>query len=205
VDQDRALSSSQYRHCGELADLRILCIDKLVSVNPADNPIVTDGVIFLRPLTMAGAAAHLAGEDDEMAKWLNGGRSTLASVEGYIQRSQEAWRTGGPRRPFGVFDRASGRLVGSVEVNLARIVNPGEVNVSYGVFREWRGRGTAVRAINLMDEYLRSSTDVRQIVLRISPDNAASLRVADKAAFSFAGVFDEPEGRRARYVRDLKR
>src|SRR5215467_4673459 len=159
----------------------------------SSNSELTDGVIFLRPLAMGDAAAHLAGEDDEMAKWLSGGRSTLANVEAYIQRSQEVWRTGGLRRAFGVFDCASGQLVGSVEVNLARIVNPGEVNVSYGVFREWRGQRIAVRAINLMDEYLRASTDVRQIVLRIAPENSASLRVAEKAGFSFAGVFEEPE------------
>ena len=140
-----------------------------------------------------------------MARWLSGGRSTPANVEAFIQRSQEAWRTGGPRRPFGVFDCASQQLIGSVEVNLALLVGPGAVNVSYGVFREWRGRGIAVRAINLMDEYLRAATDARQIVLRIAPENAASLRVAEKTSFSFAGVFDEPEGRRARYVRDLKR
>lgn len=49
-----------------------------------------DSVIFLRPLHMEDAAAYLAGEDDEMAKWVSGGRSTLATVKAFIENSQES-------------------------------------------------------------------------------------------------------------------
>jgi RimJ/RimL family protein N-acetyltransferase len=95
-------------------------------------------------------------------------------------------------------------LIGSIEVNLARILEPGQVNVSYGIFQEWRGRGLALRALDLMSEYLLGATDVRQMVLRIAPANTASLGMAEKAGFAFLGVFDEPEGSLARYVRDVK-
>jgi len=168
-------------------------------------PELTDGVIFLRPLTAEDAADHLAGEDDEMARWLSGARSTLSHVEAFIRNSQESWRSGGPRRSFGVFDCASSRLIGFVEVNLARLVNPGQVNVSYGIFPQWRRRGLALRAIDLMGQYLQTATEAHQIVLRIFPENTASLKLAEKAGFTFHGVFDEPEGRMARYVRKLKR
>jgi RimJ/RimL family protein N-acetyltransferase len=167
-------------------------------------PKLTDGVILLRPLIAEDAANHFAGEDDEMAKWVSGGRSTLATVEAFIRTNQESWRNGGPRRAFGVFDCASNRLIGFIEVNLARLVEPGQVNVSYGVFREWRRKGVALAAINLMDEYLRTATDTRQMVVRISPENTASLKLAEKAGFTFCGLFDEPEGRMARYIRDIK-
>jgi RimJ/RimL family protein N-acetyltransferase len=166
-------------------------------------PKLTDGVISLRPLNPEDAADHLAGEDDEMAKWVSGGRSTLATVEAFIRNNQESWQSGGPRRAFGVFDCASNRLSGFIEMNLARVVEPGQVNVSYGVFPQWRRQGLALRAINLMDEYLRTATDARQIVLRIAPENIASLKLAEKAGFTFCGLFDEPEGRMARYVRDI--
>lgn len=164
---------------------------------------VTDGVIFLRPQTAEDAADHLAGEDEDMARWVSGGRSTPATVETFIRNNQESWRTDGPRRSFGVFDCASNRLIGFIEVNLARLVGPGEVNVSYGIFPQWRRKGLALRAINLMDQYLRTATEARQIVLRIFPANTASLKLAEKAGFTFQGLFDEPEGRMARYVRDL--
>jgi len=167
-------------------------------------PELTDGIIFLRPLTVEDATDHLAGEDEEMAKWLSGGRSTLANVEKSIQDWQENWRSGGARRAFGIFDCGTNRLVGFIEVNLALLVEPGQVNVSYGVFRQWRRKGLALRAINLMGEYLRIATTARHIVLRIAPANTASLKLAEKAGFVFRGLFDEPEGRLARYVRDLK-
>ncbi len=173
-------------------------------MNLPQTPELTDGVIFLRPLTAEDAVGHLAGEDEEMAKWLSGGRSTLVNVEKAILNWQQNWQTGGPRRAFGIFDCATNRLVGFVEVNLARIAEPGQVNVSYGVFRQWRRQGLAVRTINLMDQYLRTATEARQIVLRISPANVASLKFAEKAGFTFRGLFDEPEGRMARYVRDIE-
>jgi RimJ/RimL family protein N-acetyltransferase len=173
-------------------------------MNLAHIPKLTDGVIFLRPLSAEDAADHLAGEDEEMAKWVSGGRSTPATVEAFIRNNQESWRNGAPRRAFGVFDCANNRLAGFIEVNLARLVEPGQVNVSYGVFREWRRQGVALRAIHLMDEYLRTATEARQMVLRITPENTASLNLAEKAGFTFCGVYDEPEGRMARYVRDIR-
>lgn len=167
-------------------------------------PRLTDGVIFLRPLGGEDAADHFAGEDEEMAKWVSGGRSTPATVEAFIRNNQESWRSGGSRRAFGIFDCASNRLAGFIEVNLARLVEPGQVNVSYGVFSQWRRQGVALRAINLMDEYLRTATETRQMVLRIAPANIASLKLAEKAGFTFCGLFDEPEGHMAHYVRALR-
>jgi RimJ/RimL family protein N-acetyltransferase len=153
---------------------------------------------------MEDAAEHLAGEDEEMAKWVSGGRSTRASVEAFIRNNQESWRVGGPRRAFGIFDCASNRLAGFIEVNLARLAGPNQVNVSYGVFRQWRRQGVALRAIDLMAEYLRTATEASQMVLRIAPANTASLKLTEKGGFTFCGLFDEPEGRMARYVRDIK-
>lgn len=161
-------------------------------------------MIFLRPHTPEDAADHLAGEDDDMAKWVSGGHSTPASVEAFIRNSQESWRSGGPRRAFGVFHCEHQQLIGFVEVNLALLAGPGQVNVSYGVFQKWRGQGVALRAINLIAQYLQSAKEARQIVLRISPENTASLRVAEKGGFTLLGVFDEPAGRLVRYVREIK-
>jgi RimJ/RimL family protein N-acetyltransferase len=172
-------------------------------MNSVNNPKLTDGLILLPPLTADDAAEHLAGEDGEMAKWLSGGRSTLANVEAFIQKSQEQWRSGGPRRSFGIVDCATSRLIGFAEANLKTGLDPGLVNVSYGVFEKWRGQGVALRAINLIAQYLRAATEARQMVIRIAPANSASIKVAEKAGFAFCGAFDEAEGRLLRYVGDL--
>ena len=165
---------------------------------------LTDEVILLGLLSASHAAEHLAGEDEAMAKWLSGGRSTLANVHDYIASNLENWRNNRPRRAFGVFHCATDRLIGSIEVNLARTLGPGQVNISYGIFPRWRGQRFAMRALNLMGEYLRATTDVRQMVLRIAPANTASISVAENAGFAFLGVFDELEGPMTRYVRDVK-
>jgi RimJ/RimL family protein N-acetyltransferase len=161
---------------------------------------LTDGVVLLRLPRPADAADHLAGEDDEIAKWLSGGRSTIATVQSYIRSCEENWQGDGPRRAFGIFDCATSRLIGSIEANLAfPLLEPTQANVSYGVFPAWRGNGTALRALRLMGAYLKSVSGMRQMVLRISCENAASLRVAEKSGFQVLGVFEEPEGRMVRY------
>jgi len=166
---------------------------------------LTDGVILLRPLTPQDAAAHLAGEDDEIAIWLSGGRSTAATVRRYIARSLEDWQKNGPRRAFGIFDCATGSLVGSVEANLSLPhLDSGQANVSYGVFAAWRGKGIALRALRLVCEYLKTSTNACQIVLRAAPANLASIRVAEKAGFKFIGVIQETDGPMSCYVLDLR-
>ncbi len=169
----------------------------------APIPSLTDGVIQLRPLTQADAAAHLAGEDEEMAKWLSGGRSTVATVQTAIDKFEEQWRSGGPRRAFGVFHCSNDQLIGFVEANLELLGNPAEVNVSYGISPPWRGRGLAGRAIDLVAEYLRSATEARGIVLQIAPENGRSIRVAEKTGFARVGVHKVAEGQRVRYVRKL--
>jgi RimJ/RimL family protein N-acetyltransferase len=166
---------------------------------------LTDGVILLRPLMSQDAAAHLAGEDDEIANWLSGGRSTPDTVRQYIARSLEDWQKNGPRRAFGIFDCATGSLVGSVEANLSLPhLDSGQANVSYGVFAAWRGKGIALRALRLICEYLTTSTDVCQVVLRTAPGNKASIRVAEKAGFKFIGANEETDGSLSRYVLDLR-
>ena len=166
-------------------------------------PRITDGVIQLRPLTQADAAAHLAGEDEEMAKRLNGGRGTAVTVENAIRHFEEQWRTGGPRRAFGVFDCGNNQLIGFVEANLELPGNPGQINVSYGIFSLWRGRGLAGRAIELVAEYLRCAHEASEIVLRIAPENVRSIRVAEKAGFARVGVHDTEDGQQVWYVQKL--
>lgn len=167
------------------------------------NPKLTDGVIFLRLLTAEDAADQLAGEDDEMAKWVSGGRSTLTSVQAFIERSRENWSSGGPRRPFGIVDCATNQLIGFIEMSKQPVLQPDQINLSYGIFKEWRGRGLAVRAVNLICKYLHATSGEKQMILRVRPANSSSIRVAEKAGFSYIGTFDEPEGRLHRYVREI--
>jgi RimJ/RimL family protein N-acetyltransferase len=151
-----------------------------------DPLLLSDSVIFLRPLQIPDGPAHLAGEDEEIAAYLSGGKSSEDTVRAYIERSLEDWRSNGPRRTFGVFSCANASLVGSVEANLSLpALKPGQANISYGVFSEWRGQGIAVRAVRLVCEYLRTATKAHEAIIRTVPSNEASAKVAVKAGFHF--------------------
>jgi len=75
--------------------------------------------------------------------------------------------------------------------------------MSHSEFFPIGGKGIAQRALDLMSSYLKSITGVRQMAIRASVENLASIRAIGKAGFQFAGIFDEREGAMARYVRDV--
>jgi RimJ/RimL family protein N-acetyltransferase len=54
-----------------------------------------------------------------------------------------------------------------------------------------------------MSSYLKSATGVRQMAVRVSVENLASIGAINKAGFQFVGVFEDLEGVMARYVRDV--
>lgn len=109
------------------------------------------------------------------------------------------------RRAFGIVDCATNRLIGSIEANLAfPLLDPTRAMCLMESFPARRGNGSALRALRLMGAYLKSVSGMRQVVLRISCETAASLSVAEKSGFQLLGIFEEPEGRMARYAFDLR-
>lgn len=79
---------------------------------------LTDGVIVLHPLDVSDVAAHLAGEDEELVRWLNGGPGTQLTVEAHIRACMAAWRAGGPTFNFGIRAGVPERLIGTVDTHL---------------------------------------------------------------------------------------
>ena len=67
-------------------------------------------------------------------------------------------------------------------------------NASYWVFPAFRGHGYAVRALVLLCTAASQVAGLNRLEVRISPDNGASRRVAESAAFMYAGAVQE-EGR----------
>lgn len=134
-----------------------------------------DGFV-LRPLTVADAPAHKAGEDPEQTRWFEfPGPAPMENVVGAIEAWQDSWAHGGPVRNFGVWDEASGALIGNVEV---RDLGDSRANLSYIVFPQWRGGGIATRAARLVLQYAHDELGARTAVIKALPGNAASLGVA---------------------------
>ena len=159
-------------------------------------PEPTDGVVRLRTLTRADAAEHLAGEDEELWRWLSGSPATLEIVEDAIKVWQDAWRDGARIRNFGVWDAATGLLAGNVEANfLQEMLATGEVNISYAIWPAFRGRGYATRAVDLLCTHLADTSDAHTAVVRVDPENDRSLAVARRGGFVEV-VSAEPQYRR---------
>lgn len=152
--------------------------------------------VELTPLSLADADAHLAGEDDELAHWLSGGRSTTVSVAQYLQRCVDQWAAGGPVHAFGirVGSGASVQLAGTIEVQFDQAyLAPGQANIAYGIYPAWRNRGIATSAVLAACRHA-ASHGVTTAVIRVDQRNAPSAAVARRAGFIRRGNVVESTG-----------
>ncbi|MDT3396589.1 GNAT family N-acetyltransferase [Streptomyces sp. B1866] len=157
---------------------------------------LTDGEVVLSPLRLDDAAAHLAGEDAELVRWLNGGPGTRATVDAHLRWCEEQWETLGPVRAFGVRVAAGAVLAGTIEVQFGQAgLAPGQVNIAYGLYPAWRGRGLATRAVLLACRYA-ARAGAAEAVIRAEPENAASVAVARRCGFGYLGRSVEDDGAR---------
>ncbi|MFI9359563.1 GNAT family N-acetyltransferase [Kitasatospora sp. NPDC053057] len=170
---------------------------------------LSDGVITLSPLRPEDAAAHLAGEDEALVRWLSGSPSTPEGVAAYFRHCGEQWETTGQLRAFGIRAGAAGEedvegveavegengvLAGTVDLRFEHSdLAPGQVNVAYGLYPSWRGRGLATRAVLLASGYA-ARVGAREAVIRVEPENAASAAVARRAGFRPAGRMRDAHG-----------
>lgn len=103
----------------------------------------------------------------------------------WLARYEEG-RKAGTREGFAVVD-ADGTFLGlalAVKIDQAGRT----VELGYVVAPEARGRGVARRALELLTEWAFSELQALRIELRISVQNAASSRVAERAGYVREGV-----------------
>ncbi|MER6379387.1 GNAT family N-acetyltransferase [Streptomyces sp. NPDC001250] len=102
---------------------------------------LSDGIITLSPLRLDDVEAHLAGEDELLVDWLNGGPGTREGVEAYFQHCREQWEAAGPLGAFGIRVGPDEALAGTIDLRfVGEGLAPDRVNVAYGLYPSWRGR-----------------------------------------------------------------
>ncbi|MFF2655719.1 GNAT family N-acetyltransferase [Streptomyces sp. NPDC058045] len=165
---------------------------------------LSDGIITLSPLRMDDVEAHLTGEDELLVRWLNGGPGSREGVEAYFRHCWEQWNTAGPLRAFGIRVGADEALAGTIDLRFAgEGLAPGQVNVAYGLYPSWRGRGLATRAVLLASQYTATEGG-EEAVIQVDPENPASAAVARRAGFTHRKQPHGKDGTRFDwYIRDL--
>lgn len=164
-----------------------------------------DGAVSLAPLGTDDLEAHLAGEDEELVRWLFGVPSGRERLFEYLHGCERAWTEGGPMRNFGIRCGAEATLAGTVEVQFDQpYLPPGQVNLAYGLYPAWRGRGIATRAVVLACEYA-AALGAGAAVIRCEAANRRSSAVAERAGFEPLGRrISEGGGRHDWYRRTLR-
>jgi RimJ/RimL family protein N-acetyltransferase len=148
----------------------------------------SDGTIRLEPL----ARRHLEGlaelgRDPEVQRF-----TYVPSPweEGFERRWLDRYEEGhdeGTRAGFAIVDEASGAFLGlAALVQLDREAR--EAEAGYIVAPTARGRGIAARALRLLTDWALNELGLERVELRITTDNEASIRVAERCGFVREGV-----------------
>jgi RimJ/RimL family protein N-acetyltransferase len=141
--------------------------------------------VVLRHFCPEDALVHLRGEDEAITRWLSGGVSTEDSVSRWIQSNGDNWSSDGPRFAFAI-QSLVGELMGVVEVNVDHShfagLEPGDANVSYGLYPQHRGKGFATSAVRHARDFMISK-GVKRAVIRVEPENVNSIRLAERCGY----------------------
>ncbi|MFJ6348470.1 MULTISPECIES: GNAT family N-acetyltransferase [unclassified Streptomyces] len=120
--------------------------------------------------------------------------------------STDAGARAGDRDPFRSFGIRAGRCVGSVGLRFAAVgLAHGDVDVTYRLHPEARGRGFATRAVLLACAHARCE-GARRAVIQTPADDPAAAAVARRAGFLRRGQISHRDGTVLDwYVRELDR
>lgn len=150
-----------------------------IAIPPPAAPL-TDGVIRLRTRRPDDIAAVAEASADEQTRlWLGDAPMDATAQRTSAARAEEALRSG-RAAPLVIADAASDAPLGLANLQFR---SDELATIAYSVFPAARGRGLAARAVALLGDWARG-LDVRELRVEIDPANAASLRVAEKCAFT---------------------
>jgi RimJ/RimL family protein N-acetyltransferase len=150
--------------------------------------MLSDGAIRLEPL----AAQHLEGlaalgRDVDVQRftyvpspWVDGFERTW--LERYEQGHEDGTRAG-----FAIVGETDGTFLGLAA--LVQVDREGrQAEAGYIVAPQARGRGLAGRALGVLTEWALGELGLERVELRITADNVASMRVAERCGFVREGV-----------------
>jgi [ribosomal protein S5]-alanine N-acetyltransferase len=151
----------------------------------APESLMTTRLLLRRP-TIDDAQSiftRYAG-DREVTRWLGWPRHlSVSETEAFIRWSDQAWSTA-PAGPYLIFDRETGKLLGSTGLDIEA---PWRATTGYVLAHDSWGKGYATEATIAMAE-LSDALELRRLYAVCHVDHLASARVLEKAGFQREGI-----------------
>ncbi|WP_340538051.1 NUDIX hydrolase [Nocardioides sp. GXZ039] len=167
--------------------------------SPGTLPTLTDGVVTLRPWRESDVEPTWEGHDEQVRYWF--GEADRPSLDRW-REVVRGWRDGPDDGRFSFVIDVDGTPVGTVEL---RSVGEHTGELSYWLYAGQRGHGWAARAVRSITDWALTAVDqggrgLSRVQARIEPENASSLRVANRSGLRregiervVAGTGDRPE------------
>jgi RimJ/RimL family protein N-acetyltransferase len=158
----------------------------------------------LRPLSVADVEAQLAGQDADIIRWVSGRRNARDEHLAHLADAHAAWHDGAPMFDLGIELPVDETLVGLVGLQTGMsYLSPGQVNVTYALYPQWRGRGLASEAVEAAGLLAAQIFDVGALVIRTDPENFRSAALAVRLGYCFDHQTDDDEGLLDWYVKQM--
>lgn len=169
---------------GKLRECRAVAFLGVTAVPP--QPTLTDGEITLRPWRDADIELADPLEDDEIRHWFDFPRaSTRDDLVAAVGRWREQYADDRSTVNFAIEVPDEPGPVGIVEV---RRGEHGTANVSWAVYKPFRRRRIASRAVRMLTAYAFAELGLERLQAEVNPGNTGSNRVALRAGFRREGL-----------------
>ena len=150
---------------------------------------------MLRPVTRDDAMAIFNGyaSSPTATRYMVWPRSSAPDPGSVAERSEQGWATGSAF-PWAVILQATGEFLGVIELR----VNPPKADLGY-IFCEfcepfW-GKGFASEVVKCVVDWTLAQPGIFRVWATCHPDNAASIRVLNKAGLTFEARLENWEAR----------
>lgn len=148
------------------------------------GPVLSAGAFVLRPWHDSDAPAFVAAvleSSETVGRWMDWAHSRYAAEDAraWFAFAAEARRQGSGHE-FGLFDAATGALVGGCGLNP---LNPmhGVCNLGYWVRQSWQRRGAASAAVQALAGFALTTLQMGRVEIVVAVGNAPSRAVAERS------------------------
>ncbi|HSI51288.1 MAG TPA: GNAT family N-acetyltransferase [Ideonella sp.] len=139
---------------------------------------------LFRPFVAADAPSFTAAVRESTAtvgQWMPWAHAAYADADALAWFAHcEQVRADGSGHEFGIFDAASGTLVGGCGLNQFNTIN-GFCNLGYWVRESWQRRGAASAAVQALSRFAFDELQLGRVEIVVAEHNTPSLAVAERA------------------------